>query len=622
MKLPAGLMSKVIVTLAAVVAVVAIAMSGYSCVGLFQDSTSKSPYFVSQSNTSLQVQTDGSIHASDQRTYQVQGDVDHIVWNMGLIAEKKMLKVDSVRLSTLDEAGKVQQTHNLDKAAFDPAWKTGGSPLSIAAYGIDPSNSQIHIFTGKYAKGGTSSFLLTLDYVIDQAVIAYRDVSEFEWTVVSGSNDAATKNATLTVSLPAPVSDASMADSIYAWSHGPEGSSLAVQDDGGVSYSIGMVDVWQFADVRLDFPTAWLTSMPKELSEPHANELNLEYAKKQEKDWIDTWHGRTANSYLYDMVIIALCALAALFALAVYMRYGKSRKPDFVEMYSNDDPTRQKLHPSVVGRIWRWDRKSVDDLRAALVRLVSLGAVDVRNEGDASASGKDRSAVAGYRLTMVPAVADALEDPIDQQTLRLLFTVVANKSKDVRVQEIRSFKRDHADKYKAAVDEWQKALDQQTDGERYIEKAGKRWQVRLVLLAVLVAAIGVALFLLFGHPVVLATSLSSAVVIALLANYVPRRTVEGNNIAARSKALRNWMRDSFEASGVMPGEQGAAPLSQLMPFASVFGTTKEALAKASGLREGMDNCDPGKLDEEDVHWRICYVVSELRKEESAHGVHE
>lgn len=612
MKLPAGSATKVIYAIAAIAVVASVVLAGVTCFNLSQKGASKTPYFVSESDAVLQVQTDGSIHVAEQRAYEAQGALSNIVWNMGLVPEEKnRLDINAIRLSVLDESGEIEQTYTLEKVAYDESWESGEGMPSVAAYSFNPSNSVLYVFVGDYAQKAPRQMLVSADYTIDHAVTAYRDVSEFEWVVVSGNNDAATKSASLTMSLPAPVSDASVADSIYAWSHGPESGTLEVADDGLVSYSVDMVDVWQYSTVRLDFPTSWLSSMSKEMASLHANELNLENAKKSEATWIDTWHGRTANSYLFDMVVIALFILVAVFALVIYLRHGKSRKPDFTETYCNEDPASQGLHPSMVGRIWRWNRVSADDLRAALVHLAAIGAVDVRREGDASAGGTGSSAVAGYRLVRVSEIANNLDDPIDRQTITFLFDIVARKAKDVRVQEIRSFKRDHASQYQAAVQKWQTMLDSQMEGELFIEKAGKRWQVRLILLAAVVFAIGLALFMLFGHPPVLAASVASAAVIALAANYVPRRTAEGNNIAARSKALRNWLRDDCQQSGIAPSEK--QPFSQLLPYASIFGVVEESVEKASSLCEGIDECSFESLDDEDRHWYVCYLACALRK---------
>lgn len=606
----AGRASKLLLALSALVVIASVVAVVVSCVLAFAPKGSAEPYQTSKVNTVLQVQTDGSVLVADQRTLEVKGDASHLVLNLGMIAESPSVSVDSILLSSLDESGQIGQTAVLEKASFNPSQDSDAIP-GFASYSFDLEGSQIHVFAGDFAPSLTQKVLVTMNYTLNQAVLAYRDVSELSWYAVSGTGNAPTSDASLTVTLPSPALDSSLNDQIYVWSHGPEGGKTEVADGGIITYEVDFVDVWQYADVIVDFPTQWLTSLSPEFAQIHTGELHLDSVKKSEKEWIDTWHGRSINSYLFDMVVVALFALAAVFALVMYARYGKSRDPEYTDLYSSADPSDGTVHPALVGRIWCWNRTGVNDLRAALLHLISVGAIEVSKESDASASGKASSLVAGYRLRKVSDVAASLENPIDKQTLEFLFTTVANKAKDVRVQEIRSFKRDYADKYQAAVDAWQRALDQEFAEHPYVESEGKRWQVRLVLLAAAVASIGLALFLLFSHPVNVVSGLASALVIVLVANYIPRRTIEGNNIAARSKALRNWMRDGVKEPC---GQPEMTPLHQLMPYAALFEMVDPMIERAYDAYPQLGECKLDQLDDEDRHWHACYITSVLKKD--------
>ena len=62
----------------------------------------------------------------------------------------------------------------------------------------------------------------------------------------------------------------------------------------------------------------------------------------------------------------------------------------------------------------------------------------------------------------------------------------------------------------------------------------------------------------------------------LVANYLPRRTERGNNLIARCKGLRNWMRDLEkldEPVSLSPSQWG-----ELLPFAYEFGVADEAVS--------------------------------------------
>ena len=67
---------------------------------------------------------------------------------------------------------------------------------------------------------------------------------------------------------------------------------------------------------------------------------------------------------------------AHAWALWSYFRYGKEHAPSFTDEYWRDVPD-PRVHPAVIGRLWRWDRESQDDFTATLMHLSHSGAIRI-----------------------------------------------------------------------------------------------------------------------------------------------------------------------------------------------------------------------------------------------------
>ena len=54
---------------------------------------------------------------------------------------------------------------------------------------------------------------------------------------------------------------------------------------------------------------------------------------------------------------------------------------------------------------------------------------------------------------------------------------------------------------------------------------------------------GVAIWILMSNFIPLIFMIPTAIALGVIGNYMPRRSVKGNELTAKSKALRNWLTD-------------------------------------------------------------------------------
>ena len=150
----------------------------------------------------------------------------------------------------------------------------------------------------------------------------------------------------------------------------------------------------------------------------------------------------------------------------------------------------------------------------------------------------------------------------------------------VRISQIAAFKERFPQKFDDAVRAWENMLSQKVGERSFFEKKSLVWRTRALVLAAVAAAVALASWSASGSFIPLLFGVLSAAGLVLLANYMPRRSVEGNELCARSKALRNWLRDLAQ----LDEQPSSDPASwgDLMVCAYLFGVSDKALDGLKG----------------------------------------
>ena len=79
---------------------------------------------------------------------------------------------------------------------------------------------------------------------------------------------------------------------------------------------------------------------------------------------------------------------------------------------------------------------------------------------------------------------------------------------------------------------WQGIVSAETNRWDFFEVKGKRYQGYLVTLAILVGVAGLGIGLVMDNFIPLIFMLPTAIALGVIGNYMPRRSVEGNNLVA------------------------------------------------------------------------------------------
>ncbi len=519
-----------------------------------------------------QAETNGSLHAVEQRVFDFSGDFSAVWWTFSGLPSGAELEVNSMRMASVDSNGAVtSEWTTLSEVPFVLSWRDSGGP-GTASYSVDVPKNTVYAFF----KASDERVMIELDYTVVNGVQAFKDVGEVYWKYVGDQWQESSSNVTMTLALPVPLGTAVVpGDNVRAWGHGPLDGKVTINADGSVTYTVPKVPAGQYAEARVVFPVAWLNNLSADALKLHQNELRLEQVLSEEKSWADQANRDRVLSLAFVIACGVACVLLIAWGLRAYFKYGKEHVPDFTDEYWRDVPS-PGMHPAVIARLWRWDRESQDDFTATLMHLSHIGAIriDRGSYEKPKAFGRSES-VDDYYLTRIPAVANEVSDPIDRAALDLLFGTVAEGGDSLWFKSIEQYGKDHAEEFVEALKSWQGTVSAQTNLEDFFEVKSKRYQTYLVVAAVLVAIAGLAVAFTTGNFIPLVFMIPTAIALGVIGNYMPRRSVAGNNLVAKCKALRNWLRDFSSLDERPPTD--VKVWGEFMVYAFVFGIAKQVM---------------------------------------------
>ncbi len=549
-----------------------------------------------------QVQTDGSLHISQNRTYVMSQESTTLVWQLGGVEEDTKIEVGSIRMAhstlqggiegdwtTFQEVPFASEMRGSDAASMMSA-QQGASPqdgLTLpegASFAVDAHRSAIYLFFP--ATSGRVTF--DADITLTNMVRAFDDVAELYWDYLPVSEIPATGSVNATIQLPMPEGmEAVAGQNVFAWGHGAQGA-VSIKEDGTISFKMPEVRAGQYGQAHVLFPTAWLSNLSVDARLAHSGTRG-DAAKSEEAAWTDTWSAWLANSYALDMAFIIVGLLALGSALILYLAFGREgsrnvSKDDAPASEGGMEETAGLPEPAVMGRLLRWGHTSEMDLVATLTALMAKKAI----LADPSVSGQPMGK--GYGNIRFKGAAKAkslIETPAEQALFALLFDDWGDGYMSVSLSDI----REKAGKDKAAfrhqIAEWSDVLTEEVRSQDLFDARSIKAQ-RAVLIGACILFAGVLLFGVMGGSFVRGTALALAAIgCALIGNYMKKRTQKGVAMSLSASVAAGEI-SSYESLDGMP--DGLVPYAVelypdgVLPNAQVAPITEDA-ARSSSMAE-------------------------------------
>lgn len=549
-----------------------LAAISFSILFLFPQQAYAKSYSMPQVDIKAEVTSEGDIKVTERRIFDFSGEFSATWWNLGTLPDDATLEVESVSMTKVDKSGSpIGNTISLPEESFILSWRDAGGP-SNDAFSVDAPLNTIYAFFDAY----NERIAFTLSYTVKQGAQAWKDVGEVYWIYIGDHWAESSDNVSMTLTLPVPANEKLTEETVRAWGHGPLDGTVSIGDDGTVSYSIPHVNVGQFAEARVIFPVEWLSDFEAKsnLAQTRQNELRFDTVLKEEQQWSDQANRTRILSLIF---VIACCALAIFFLLwsiLMYFRHGKEYEPDFTDQYWRDVPS-PRVHPTAIARLWRWNRESPDDFTATLMYLSHLGAITI-NKGSYERPGTfGAKTVDDYYLTRVRSVEKVLNNPVDKKTMSFLFDKIGAGAESIWFTSIQKYGEDNPQEFVNEMKSWQGQVSAETNKWDFFELKGKQLQMWMTGLAIVLVFIGVGLVLFANNFIPLIFIVPVAIAMFAIAVHMPRRSREGNDLDAKAKALRNWLKD-FSALDERPPTD-VKVWGEFMVYAYIFGIAKQVI---------------------------------------------
>ncbi|MCD8315866.1 MAG: DUF2207 domain-containing protein, partial [Eggerthellaceae bacterium] len=277
-------------------------------------------YTSPERSITLSVDSNGDLEGNDQKAFVFDGETTSVTYAFEDLPEDAVVEITSVRLAQTNEDMELEgEWEGLPSVSFWSAWRDGGGPTKNC-YSYDEADSTLYVYYDAFE----GSMIIEVGYTVQYACDVYSDETELSWRFVPSTDDVDAENVSVTVRLPVPADYVdSIEDAVLAFSHGPEDGELSVNEDGTVSYYAPDVIAGQFAEIRILFPSSWLTNLPEDYPTYYPDTSRLDTVLSEEEGYVDVGNEQRQISVRVAIGLLAGCIIILLISIFLFMKYGK-----------------------------------------------------------------------------------------------------------------------------------------------------------------------------------------------------------------------------------------------------------------------------------------------------------
>ena len=509
-------------------------------------------YSIASVSIGAAVDPNGDLRVTEDRKITFDGQFSWVQW--------QLLKKgsDGIALNGIE---------SLEGGVEKPFTKVDGDATDPGTYSVVDNGDSLTIRVA--IDEADTTLPLRIIYFVKGAARAYSDTSELYWQFIGDGTPVATGPVHIEITPPAPLTK----DQVKAWAHGPLTGTVTIADDGKVTLDVPEVPANTFVEARVLYPASALSAAP-----------SVGGARLQE---VLTEEGRLANDanatrlrarlgLWFAIGVTVLLSLGGLvFATWAFLRHGREYKAEFPGGYLREDP-RPDLAPAVVGALWRFGKVSDADIAATLMDLADKKVIAMRpivehHDGVLGIGAHDDQ---GFELGLSPNPPEGAIGITDQILLDTMFSDIGN-GQIVTLSQIKAYAKSNPQSFSESIKHWKDACEGAAEGQGLFETANSSWQVGLFALAVIVGVVGLfaSSFSQTGWPVCMA--IPSAIIIAIMAVFMLRRSRAGNELYAHYKALRDFLHDFSRLNEAPP--QSVVIWNRFLVLAVVFGIAEEVI---------------------------------------------
>ena len=555
-------------------------------------------FSISKVDIDASVTSDGTLRVQESRTFDFDGSFNGVYWEL-----PSGLNTSNGRYVKLNILAAGEGTAS-DLSSFTESDSGGDNTYSVS----DGSS----ITTLKiYSAHADESVTFTIVYEATGIVTRWQDTGELYWKFVSDGWDVESQNVTCTLHLPVAAGESvSAGENVRAWGHGPLDANVSFNSD-DVVFSVPGVGTSEYAEMRVMFPTSWISAC-EESSMSRASTILSE-----EQQWADEANEKRAaarrNTALAVAVPGALAVASAAVAVLTRHRYNKETAPEFQDLYFRDVPADD--HPAVLGALYHNGQAGAEELTATLMRLTDSGVVRLDKVATSRQGLMGTKTRLDYQVTKLKNITKVSPEArrageplaIDFEVCRFLFDTVALKGDEpgdtVLLSEFKRMAKSEPSDYEEGWNAWSLMASKRYE-DRFAKGAaaakGKTLLIVLGVIDLIVAAFALVGLIFLDAPLAPVIAVPAFLVAAgcfAFSRAVGMKKLNRDGIETKAKleALRRWLREFTKLDEAVPAD--VVLWNRLLVMAVVLGVSKEVI-------EQLEVAVPGLMD--DPYFMPCY----------------
>jgi uncharacterized membrane protein len=508
------------------------------------------------------VAADGSMAVSELREFDFNGDFSWAEWQL-----------DTQGSQGIDVTG-------VDGPRGPMTLVKEGAPASTDTYWVRKTSDMVTLHLNFTASNELGAF--TIAYKVNGAAKRWADTSELYWKFIGDRSDVVTRRADVTIRLPKGAAK----DTVRAWAHGPLTGTVTINEDGSVSLRVFDLPPKTFVEARVLFPQPALPEVIAS-SESRVKAILAEEGK------LAGDANRVRRNARLKVALAGGCSsllslLGLIVAIVLFVRYGREYKASFPGGYWREVP--EDLSPALVSSLWKMGSPEDSAVTATLMDLairgvVKLEPVEEQDKGGLFGIGAHTDKT--YSLTLDRSKLD-LASSLERQLIDLLFDEVAHAD-SFNMEELKKLAKAHPETIVNGLKKWKQAVEADGRARGFLEKTGETAKAVTFGLATLLGIVSIGAAMLVGGPIP-ALGVPVAIVMVVLALFMSRRSRAANELYAKYRGLRDYLRDFSRLDEQPP--TGIVLWERFLVLAVVFGIAEQVI-EAMRLKLPEILADPG-----------------------------
>lgn len=535
-------------------------------------------YTVDKVDINAQLTAQGSLKVVETRNFSFSGNFSALWWDFGTLPVGAAIRVSKVEIAV-----KGASPLEIVSVPFETRWRKAGGP-GQSAYSYDQEKNTAWVFHNIHSQ----DLKVTIAYEISNFAQLYRDTGELYWKFVGSGWGVDSNNVSINLTMPANINEqVKVGENLRVFAHGALDGQISANLHGKVTASVPVVKAGTFAEVRVLFPTTWLSTVPAQYVQKHDTN-RISQVLEEERVWAEQANQIRTNAKTEIYIVLGIGLLLVLINLYLFFKFGREYRTSFQDEYWREHPD-PELSPLQAVYIYEWGEIERNEFFAAqILELVQRKVFTIKTldpDRVKAQSGQIRGVInrvmslfkdsgPQYALLLNPQWEQIVGDnSVQRKAVKLLHETVGEGKDEILFADLMDKAQSDPEEVSQAFASWEKAIRISTRKITDLDEP-KSFYARGFTIASMVI-MGLLLFFWANQTFMWGLSIPIFVALLILMMYMPRRTKRANEVYAKTKALCNWLTE-FSALNERPPTD-VQVWDYLMVYAVALGVAEEAI---------------------------------------------